>query len=177
MFTRDGPVLFQFQNEMKPFHWLEMTLVPKLTIEWLHFVSEQCGTVTCERGLKLSSLTIQLLYFQDYYDRARVAGRDIPMNLVLFPQYCQHIVAAARVLRQTGGHLLMIGIGGTGKKSVIQLASYMQFCEFYQPTVSKNYCINDFKEDIKKVLLKAGVEGTKMTFFLNDRNIIQVSIL
>eukprot|EP00111_Clytia_hemisphaerica_P023720 TCONS_00069889-protein len=114
---------------------------------------------------------------EDYYDRARVAGRDIPMNLVLFPQYCQHIVAAARVLRQTGGHLLMIGIGGTGKKSVIQLASYMQFCEFYQPTVSKNYCINDFKEDIKKVLLKAGVEGIKITFFLNDRNIVQESFM
>jgi len=97
------------------------------------------------------------------------------MNLVLFNEYCQHIAAAARVLRQPCGHLLVIGVGGNGKKSVVQLASYMQYSEFYHPAVSKHYSLNDFLEDIKKVMLKAGVEGTKITFFLNDRNIVNVS--
>ena len=111
---------------------------------------------------------------QEYYDRGCVAGRDIPPNIVLFPQYCQHVVAAARVLRQPGGNLLMIGMGGTGKKSVVQLASYMEFCEMYQPVVSKHYQLGEFKEDVRKVMLKAGVEDIKVTLFLNDRNIVQV---
>lgn len=95
---------------------------------------------------------------------------------MLFPELCQHIVSTARVLRQSSGHMLLIGIGGTGKKAVVQLASYMQFCDFFHPIVSKHYSVCDFKEDISKAMLRAGIQDTRVVFFINDRNIVQVSM-
>lgn len=106
--------------------------------------------------------------------RANLSGRNVPNRIVLFPELCQHIASTARVLRQPAGHMLMIGIGGTGKKAVVQLASYMQFCEFFHPTVSKHYNIHDFKEDIRKAMLRSGIQGMKVVLFINDRNIVQV---
>ena len=106
-----------------------------------------------------------------------MSGKKVPDELVLFPALCQHITSAARVLRQPGGHLLLIGIGGTGKKSAVQLASYMEFCEFVHPLLTRTYMISDFKEDIRKAMLKAGVQGMKLVFFINDHNIVKVRIL
>lgn len=96
--------------------------------------------------------------------------------MVLFPAMCAHINAAARVLRQPGGHLLLLGIGGTGKTSAIKLASYMEFCELFQPTVTRNYTFSDFKDDLRKVMIKAGLQNMKEVFFINDRNIVKVGI-
>ena len=46
-------VPYCYDNEMKQFYWLEMTLFRKLTNRMrLHFLSKQYGTVLCERSLK-----------------------------------------------------------------------------------------------------------------------------
>ena len=83
---------------------------------------------------------------------------------------------AARVFRQPGTHMLLIGIGGTGKKSCIQMASYMQRCVFIQPVLTRNYTLADFNNDLKAALLTAGNEGHKVVFFLNEQNIVKVSL-
>lgn len=88
---------------------------------------------------------------------------------------CQHIVSAARVLRQANSHMLLLGIGGTGKKAVIQLACFMEFCEFVQPVYTKTYSDNDLIEDLRKVMLKAGLHSKKVVFYMDNRNIAKVS--
>ena len=51
-FVRDGSL--SFRKQMKPFYWLEMTLVRKLTNRMASFLSEQYETVTYERSLRNS---------------------------------------------------------------------------------------------------------------------------
>ena len=53
MFTRDGSVLFR--NEMKPFYWLEMTLVQKLTNESASFHLNEI--LDSKRSITLISIT------------------------------------------------------------------------------------------------------------------------
>ncbi len=95
--------------------------------------------------------------------------------MVFFSQTVQHIARASRVFRQREGHILLVGIGGTGKSSVAELAAYIEFCTFLKPSLTRNYSHSDFRDDIKKAYMAAGVEGKKVVLFLNDSLIAKVS--
>jgi dynein heavy chain len=49
------------------------------------------------------------------------------MNLVLFTTAIQHIIKIIRVITTTFGHSLLVGVGGSGRKSLSQLSSFIAF--------------------------------------------------
>ena len=50
---------------------------------------------------------------------------DGGMDLVLFMYCVEHVVRVCRVLGQIGGNALLVGVGGSGRKSVTALAAFM----------------------------------------------------
>lgn len=68
----------------------------------------------------------------------------------------------------------MVGLGGTGKGSVVKLAAYLQNCEFRTLRTFSNYNTGDFHEDVKDALYAAGVDGYDTVLFLNDRYLVKV---
>lgn len=51
------------------------------------------------------------------------------MHLVLFKDAMEHVVRVARVLRAERGHCLMVGPGGSGRRSVATLAGHVNECK------------------------------------------------
>lgn len=51
------------------------------------------------------------------------------MHLVLFQDAVEHVVRVARVLRAERGHCLMVGPGGSGRRSVATLAGHVNECK------------------------------------------------
>ena len=47
------------------------------------------------------------------------------MNLVLFKNALEHIIKIVRVITNPFGHAMLIGVGGSGRKSLAILSSYI----------------------------------------------------
>lgn len=66
------------------------------------------------------------------------------------------------------GNVLMFGLGGSGRRSVVKLASTIADCTLIQPEITRQYSHADWTEDMKKVLLSAGMDYKKTVLLFSD---------
>jgi len=111
-------------------------------------------------------------YLEDYNSFSKV-----PMKLIMFLDACEHVARVCRVLRQPQGNALLLGVGGSGRQSLARLATYMSSYKMYQIEVVKGYSMKDWRENLKTVLLGAGVEAKPTTFLFVDTQIINENML
>lgn len=71
------------------------------------------------------------------------------MNLVFFEDCLQHITRVMRTITLPRGNNLLVGVGGSGKKSITQLAAYAAQCGVFEITLSRGYDEFAFREDLK----------------------------
>lgn len=65
----------------------------------------------------------------------------VEMNLILFEDAIKHICKITRIISQSSGHGLLVGVGGNGKQSLTKLSAFI--CELtpFQMQVTNNYNI------------------------------------
>uniref|UniRef100_A0A8C5QWI6 Dynein axonemal heavy chain 3 n=3 Tax=Leptobrachium TaxID=161697 RepID=A0A8C5QWI6_9ANUR len=115
----------------------------------------------------LKHLTSIMEYYLDEYNSISKA----PMSLVMFKFAIEHISRICRVLKQDNGHLLLVGIGGSGRQSATKLATFINSFELFQIEITKNYTVSEWRDDIKKIMLQAGVAGKNTVFLFCDNQI------
>lgn len=94
-----------------------------------------------------------------------------PMDLVLFRFAIEHISRISRVLQMPRGHSLLVGLGGSGRRSAVRLASLMADAELFEVQVSRSYTFNDWRENIKTLVMKAGINNKPTIFLFSDAQI------
>jgi len=93
------------------------------------------------------------------------------MDLVLFDDAMKHVARIVRVVMNSGGHALLVGVGGSGKQSLSRLAAFICGFKVVQIVISSTYGINDLKEDLKIMYNIAGVKDEGVMFLLTDSQI------
>jgi len=99
------------------------------------------------------------------------------MNLVFFKDAIEHITRISRILHQKRGNVMLVGVGGSGKQSVTRLSMYMSGMKCFQLEITKGYGLAEFREDVKLMMIHAGVEGRGAGFLFTDTQIIDESFL
>eukprot|EP00599_Poterioochromonas_sp_BG-1_P017876 CAMPEP_0173166600 /NCGR_PEP_ID=MMETSP1105-20130129/22117_1 /TAXON_ID=2985 /ORGANISM="Ochromonas sp., Strain BG-1" /LENGTH=3828 /DNA_ID=CAMNT_0014087887 /DNA_START=639 /DNA_END=12125 /DNA_ORIENTATION=- len=99
------------------------------------------------------------------------------MNLVFFEDALAHTARISRILRQPRGNAMLIGVGGSGKQSLTRMAAFVANMACLSIEINRGYGINEFREDIKKFMLKTGVEGNETVFLFTDSQIVDETML
>jgi dynein heavy chain len=115
----------------------------------------------------LDDLTDKMNYYLNEYNMISKS----PMNLVMFKFAIEHVSRVLRVLTQPNGNLLLVGMGGSGRHSSARLAAAIAEQNTYEIEITRTYGIYEWREDLKKLLLKAGGEGKPIVFIFGDTQI------
>ena len=102
------------------------------------------------------------------------------MDLVLFIDAMKHICRVTRVINNSGGHALLVGVGGMGKQSLSRLSAFVCGYTTVQIQISQAYTINSspgLKEDIRMMYTKAGVKEEGICFLFTDAQIADEKFL
>lgn len=107
----------------------------------------------------------------NYYLNEYNSSALIPMNLFLFKYSIEHITRVSRALQMPQGHLIAVGCGGSGRKTTIKLAACMGGAELFDFDFKEGYSIKDWRDDMKKVLLAAGLSARSTILIYSDPNV------
>ncbi|KAJ1562107.1 Dynein heavy chain 7, axonemal, partial [Cladochytrium tenue] len=123
--------------------------------------------------LSIDKLTEVIQTAMNEYNQVKKAKLD----LVLFRFAIEHIAKICRILKLPGGHALCIGVGGSGRQSLARLASFIMQFEQFQVEISKSYGRNEWRDDLKKILIMAGADNRKTVFLFPDTQIKEESFI
>ena len=118
----------------------------------------------------MGTATFQI--YEDYNER-----NVTKLHMVLFNDALEHLTRVHRALRMHRGHVLVIGIGGSGKKSVIRLASYAANFQIFEIALTRGYGEASFRDDMRTLYNKVGVENRRIVFLFTGAHVVDESFL
>ena len=71
----------------------------------------------------------------------------------------------------------MAGLSGIGRHVALTIVSAMHGVEVVTPKLTNNYTVKQFKDELKRVMAKAGVEGEQVVLLLEDFQFVNVQFL
>ncbi|XP_055840841.1 dynein axonemal heavy chain 3 isoform X1 [Episyrphus balteatus] len=103
-----------------------------------------------------------------YYLKEYNAFSNTPMDLVLFRFAIEHISRVSRILQMPRGNILMVGMGGSGRRSAAKLAAHIADAKLMTIQVTKTYSMADWRDDLRKILMTAGFNLNHTVFLFSD---------
>ncbi|XP_057654894.1 dynein axonemal heavy chain 2 isoform X2 [Diorhabda carinulata] len=126
---------------------------------------------------EFTNVSVLRQFLDQQMEEYNVSPGVVRMDLVLFKDAIEHICRIVRVISQPRGNMLLVGIGGSGRTSLTRVAAYICELNTFQIQISKNYRVNEFKEDLKVLYSLSGVDMKPQAFIFNDTQITVESFL
>ena len=111
--------------------------------------------------------------YQTNYNTAEMKD----MDLTFFDDAVAHLARICRILRQPRGNALLVGVGGSGRHSLCSLASFICSMDCRGIVIVRNYGVNEFRDDVKKLLVDCGARNKQIVFLLSDNQLIYSQML
>lgn len=108
------------------------------------------------------------------YAHARLHGfaeEALETELVLHDAVLDLALRCDRVLQQPGGHLLLIGVAGSGRTTVARFCAWLRGLSLYSVPTSSTYDEARFDDDLRALLRRVGVRGERVCWTLDESQV------
>ncbi len=118
--------------------------------------------------------------FRDIAENLLVKYNEVsrkPMDLTLFDFALEHLCRISRVLKQPESHMLIIGVGGSGRQSLSRLATHIAGYEFYQFEMGKDDGMKEWRNNLKFVFKKTSLTTNHNVLFLYESQMTDLKFM
>ncbi|OHT04040.1 Dynein heavy chain family protein [Tritrichomonas foetus] len=95
-----------------------------------------------------------------------------PLDIVLFKEAIDHISSISRVLSMPRGHMMLVGVKSSGRKSLARLAMHMSSMEPFEIQLTRTYSPAEWRDNLKTLMRQCGVSDLPTTFMISDSQIV-----
>ncbi|CAF3412182.1 unnamed protein product [Rotaria sp. Silwood1] len=117
------------------------------------------------------------LFLEQTLERYNKTPLMFSMDLVMFRDAILNICRIIRVLRRPRGNLLLLGIGGSGRQSLVRLAAFICDIVIFQIEIGRRYGYGEFKEDLRRLMKLCSISNREAVFLFIDTQIIDTFFL
>lgn len=91
-----------------------------------------------------------------------------PLSLVMFEDAMGHVCRINRVLECPRGNMMLVGVGGSGKQSLVRLAAFISSMTVSQVQLRRGYSLMDFKAHINSLFCQVGLKNIASVLLMSD---------
>ncbi|KAM8945402.1 dynein axonemal heavy chain 14 [Pelodytes ibericus] len=113
----------------------------------------------------------------EYRIKMKISSANTADMCVFFKEAINHITRATRVFSHPGGHMMLVGLDGTGKLTSAAMACFISECELFRLSLTQNYSHAEFREELKKLYRQTGLLGKSTVFLVTDADLLKGSFL
>ena len=73
--------------------------------------------------------------------------------------------------------MLLVGASGVGKTTLSRFVSWINGLKVFQIKAGRNYSLDNFDDDLRYVMKRAGCKMEKITFIFDESNVLSVAFL
>lgn len=99
------------------------------------------------------------------------SNREMAGSFVLFDDAINHIIRITRVIEMRRRSIILVGIGGSGKRSLSKAAASAANAKFIHSSTGTGYTVATFFDDLRSGLRESGIKGKSVCFMLSDSDI------
>ncbi|CAG8978577.1 hypothetical protein HYALB_00010542 [Hymenoscyphus albidus] len=156
--------------------------VHRIALEFFPTIEEDkalAGPILFSNWLSKNYVPVDREQLRDFV-KARLktfCEEEVDVPLILFNDVLEHVLRIDRVFRQPQGHLILIGVSGSGKTTLSRFVAWMNGLKVFQIKVHGKYSAEDFDDDLRDVLRRAGCKGEKICFIMDEANVLDSGFL
>lgn len=72
---------------------------------------------------------------------------------------------------------MLVGASGVGKTTLSRFVSWMNNLQVFQIKAGRNYSVQDFDDDLRSVMRRAGCKQEKICFIFDESNVLSTAFL
>lgn len=99
------------------------------------------------------------------------------MELVFFRDAIDHVSRINRIINQPRGNAVLVGVGGSGRRSLTKMATFIADFKCFSIEITRGYGVNEWHENLKEIIMEAGANNKNTIFLFSDTQIVHESFL
>jgi len=112
------------------------------------------------------------IFMEEALQSFNLDPENVSQDLVLFDVAIEHVARIYRIITQPRGSAMLIGVGGSGRRSLARLAAHIAHLRVKSIQPTARYRHSDFREDLKDLYKQTGLRQEATVFLLSDTQLV-----